>query len=140
MSARAKMAKMSARAKIVEKVQKLVVDDDSDVHLYGEEEEQEQEEREKQKKRKDKFTIKTIGKEDRNKISKAAVKRIAKNTGVKRVALTGASRIQDATAAFVEGLIADSTLVMEHRKAKTMQARDTDLVMQIRRNLTGRGY
>jgi histone H3/H4 len=70
-----------------------------------------------------------------NKISKAAVKRIAKRSGVvKQVASTGASRIQDITADFVQNLVAGSTLVMMHRKAKGLQSRDTDLVMQLRRN------
>lgn len=126
----------TTQAKVVEQKKKVmeameVDESDSDVHLYGEDED---------KPARKESSLKKIGKNKRNNISKAGVKRMARKAGVKRIASAGTSLIQDITTAFVQDLMSDSTLAMQHRKAKTLQMRDADLVMQIRRNLNGRGY
>jgi histone H3/H4 len=72
-------------------------------------------------------------------VGKAAVKRTAQKHGVYRIAKHGTSRVQNLVDAFADDLIADSTLVMRHRRAKTLKEEDVDLVTKIWRNHGARG-
>lgn len=74
----------------------------------------------------------TIGKN--NSLSRAAVKRVAKIERIRRVSRNGASYIQSITRDFAHSLIADSALAVRHRGAKTLNPKDTDLVLRIRNN------
>lgn len=115
----------------------VVLFDDEPTNNHGPVIDEEDEEKE-DKKIKHKISLPKIGKRDQ--ISKAAVKRIATKSGAKRVAKKGTERIQTLTQIFVDDLITSSTLVMNHRKAKTLKDKDADLVMKIWRNKSGRGY
>ena len=70
----------------------------------------------------------------KTKISRAAVKRIATRSGARRISKRSAFQIQDIAESFLSDLIGSSALVMEHRRGKVLQPKDTTLVTQILRN------
>jgi histone H3/H4 len=66
-------------------------------------------------------------------IRKKAVRKIAKRGGIPRVAKETDSHLQDMTTDFVENLLENASLLMAHRKGKTLKPKDLDLAMSIRR-------
>lgn len=72
-------------------------------------------------------------------VGKAAVRRTVRKNGVRRVAKTGASRVQSMADAYINDLVTSSTLATNHRRAKTLTSKDVDLVAAIWRN-QGRSY
>ena len=113
-------------------------DEDEDVILFDDEPVYvpvKKEKKEKKKEKKSRTELPKVGKQERsNKISKAAVKRISVQAGARRISKKSSTEIQNITDDFLVDLIGKSALLMQHRRGKMLQPKDTELVAQILRN------